>query len=1161
MRRTLLALSLALPLACAPAAALMPPKVLSSIGPPVPTFSTIGYSSTTVTWGAGTNPPDTWYTVQDSTDGYSTAISSCSTTGLNMLFGAGGCGSDLTPNTAHAYRVMATSGTEHSDWVYLGIARTLAAPPTGFAFTEVLPSSMTVSWAYNNNPNGTLYDLWYSTYSNFSDSTRVYPYESPRNITGLLQETTYYLKIRAQNYDGVYSDFDTPISTTTPYLPPPADLVLSTAAVNISSVTWAWTVTAQFEQYRLKDGSGTAVINNLPAGTTFWIETPLTPNTTYTRHAECWNETGSTSSLQVTIHTLAAPPDVPGFAYVWMSSATVAWNANGNPSGTLYEVWYDSHSDFGEKITIATSAVSALLSGLNSDTTYYVKIRAENWDGLYSVFSSTISTLTAPPPPSGLALSTAAVNISSITWAWTIGQAKYEHYRLYTDTAGIVVDNLPAGTTFWPETGLTPNTTYTRQADCWNASGSTQSLALTIRTLANPPASLIFDGVWPSSAALSWSANTNPDGTWYELWYSTASDFGGSITVSTGGVYAEIPGLDADTTYYARVRAQNGDGIFSDFSATTSTTTPHPPAPLGITLSTAAVNPSSITWRWQADGASYEHYRIYTDTGGIVANNLPAGTTFWAEDPLSVNAPYTRRAECWNSSGSVLSPFVTAYTAAMPPSAAAFSSVWMSSFTFTWSGNGNPSGTAYEVWYDTHSDFSEKLSISTGAAPSLTTGLTPNATYYLKVRAQNHDGVYSDFSAAVSTLTVYMPVPANLILSTAAVNPSSATLQWQVQALFEQYRVYSDTGVLSNNLPSGTTYWINAALAPNTTYTRYAECYNAAGSTQSATITFHTLAMPPTGFAVDALWSSSATVSWNANGNPDGTAYEIKYWRLYESTETLTAANTSSVSITGLLGGMVYMAARAVNWDGTPSDYDIFISTLVAPTEYQVQPGVETVIHFGRITITIRANTFLTPAIVAVNTPVSVPPGTGKLVALPQPLAVQIESYDQASRAAMQPYGCLNISFNYNGLDIGSSDGSSLAGAYYDTAHSEWSPFATNKDKTAKTADMDACHLSVFQLMTGAAESSLANVTVGPNPLRPLRAPGKAFTFRNLTASANVRIYTYTGELLHETNADASGAAVWDGKNRSGRQVASGVYLALITSGSEKKIIKLVIIK
>ena len=60
-----------------------------------------------------------------------------------------------------------------------------------------------------------------------------------------------------------------------------------------------------------------------------------------------------------------------------------------------------------------------------------------------------------------------------------------------------------------------------------------------------------------------------------------------------------------------------------------------------------------------------------------------------------------------------------------------------------------------------------------------------------------------------------------------------------------------------------------------------------------------------------------------------------------------------------------------------------------------------------------------------------------------------------------------------------------------------------------------------------------------------------------------IKIYTIFGELvvtLEETNGD--GQIVWDSKNNDGNEVASGVYLCLITNDQgEKKTLKSAVIR
>ena len=52
----------------------------------------------------------------------------------------------------------------------------------------------------------------------------------------------------------------------------------------------------------------------------------------------------------------------------------------------------------------------------------------------------------------------------------------------------------------------------------------------------------------------------------------------------------------------------------------------------------------------------------------------------------------------------------------------------------------------------------------------------------------------------------------------------------------------------------------------------------------------------------------------------------------------------------------------------------------------------------------------------------------------------------------------------------------------------------------------------------------------------------------NLTDDINIKIYTITGELVKEIDEQTGGMAEWDVTNEKGKEVASGVYLDLVTN-------------
>ncbi|MBI4370753.1 MAG: fibronectin type III domain-containing protein, partial [Elusimicrobia bacterium] len=67
----------------------------------------LGTSSITANWSANANPAGTTYLVQISTDNFTTVNASSSTLNLSALFGTGGAGAALTPNTTYFFQVQA----------------------------------------------------------------------------------------------------------------------------------------------------------------------------------------------------------------------------------------------------------------------------------------------------------------------------------------------------------------------------------------------------------------------------------------------------------------------------------------------------------------------------------------------------------------------------------------------------------------------------------------------------------------------------------------------------------------------------------------------------------------------------------------------------------------------------------------------------------------------------------------------------------------------------------------------------------------------------------------------------------------------------------------------------------------------------------------------
>ncbi len=609
-------------------------------------------------------------------------------------------------------------------------------------------------------------------------------------------------------------------------------------------------------------------------------------------------------------------------------------------------------------------------------------------------------------------------------------------------------------------------------------------------------------------------------------------------------------------------------------------------APAAATLpGTPAVIPSALStgtvqWAWSATSDT-TGYRVLSSTGGgNISGDLSPAATYFALTGLSTNTAATVVVEAFGTGGTRDSVATTAYSAAAQPSGSMLLGTNGAAVSLSWQVNGNPPATTYEIFWSSAGGtpviFSTTPAVVLGTASATVPNLPGGYTFSLQVLALNGGGAQTAFDVALSTYIPSLYGQPVVSSATFALGVSSITWYWSPSTGAVNYQLFSGTGgAVSPLLPPTQFSYVQTGLTANTSYMNYVTAYAVPVSTNSGPLARYTLAAQTSGLTASALINSFENLSWNANGNPAYTNYNVSWWT--GVTSTVTYSTRSITTSAGVLpaGGTVYFTVRAMNEEGLLAPYDATLSA-GPPSVYftvgvtTIQPNFGGTLTFatptGPIYLSLSSGTFGSQATVSISTPAVVPAPGGRFTAvpgLPNPslgllpgINFQINAFDPFG-AALQPQLPIAVRIDYQPAAVAGMNPSTLTLARYDAAHSNWVPLITQRSGRELSALTE--HLTQFAVLGVSAPADLTSITVGPNPLRPLLNPGQVFTFRNLPAGARVRVFTYIGEKLADVASDASGLASWDGRNAHGSFVGSGVYVAVVEGSGTKRTMRLAV--
>jgi DNA-binding beta-propeller fold protein YncE len=296
-------------------------------------------------------------------------------------------------------------------------------------------------------------------------------------------------------------------------------------------------------------------------------------------------------------------------------------------------------------------------------------------------------------------------------------------------------------------------------------------------------------------------------------------------------------------------------------------------------------------------------------------------------------------------------PSTSTITAGMGSQAGAIDLSWPSAGD---DGMFNPLTGFYRIQYSTMAATAWSTSATPAGAYTTTlpaTGVTPGVVqsttvivgldqpWYFVLWTQDDASNWSAISATASA-SPYQPPPLPATAAFTARAENTITANWASSVGASSYTFVVST--TADNPPvsvagSSNTLALSAtvdSLTPNTTYFGFVNACDAVGcSAYTAFGSTVTWANPPAAIATTTVTSTSISLTWDANGNPTETTYEIE--QATDGVSFASALTTTSLAptLSGLTPALTYtLRVRSLSHDGTPSAFATPIAVLLPDT-------------------------------------------------------------------------------------------------------------------------------------------------------------------------------------------------------------------------------------
>lgn len=494
----------------------------------------------------------------------------------------------LDPSTTYYYRVIAINalGEAPSSNVATATSFPVATAPATLTATPGVASSV-VKWTAPTSNGGspvTGYKVEYSTNADFTGSKTVTTSATTvsTTLTGLTAGATYYVRVAATTLAGTGAFATAPAVKV--FAAPSSPNAFTVTGGNLNFVA-KWTaptdnggsaVTGYTLTYSTDStfATGSKTVS-LSATTLTSTVTGLTSGTTYYVKVAAKNAAGTSAPVATVNVSTNKAPDAPSTVTLKTAvgttgpTVTPTWTASPNLYGqvlTNYSVQYSTDSSFApaNTKTVLTKSLTTAISGLQSDTTYYVRVATLTAAGTGAYTAPVnVKTLAAAKIPVNVTASapsakTVVVNVPVVAG---VTKTTVQASLASTFTSPITVTAVNGKATF---TGLAEGKTYYFRAQDTNSVGaSSYSATVSQLTIAAPVTNLVSNNVGVDSTNLTWTAS--PSGV---VSYNIYQDNILVANVPSTITNYNVTGLTMGNTYVLSVSSVNTSGMSSLVSTT-----------------------------------------------------------------------------------------------------------------------------------------------------------------------------------------------------------------------------------------------------------------------------------------------------------------------------------------------------------------------------------------------------------------------------------------------------------------------------------------------------------------------------------------------------------------------------------------------------------------